>query len=221
MNNYDQSSSGENISFNVSYDYDLASIYYSDFESENTRLVFGRDSHLFLIGEAEAPYYSKLDLEAKSKAAIFELCQQYDLLNYSVSLNDYKKADYISDLLNITIKRHYEWLIANHSWHSIGENIQHDYFISRGYSQGDSVYIVKLDGGINNTFREYINHILWDSPISIYADINGLEFFEDQFLTDNYSYDKYEVTEKIKGFSISDYAKNWLIANLPEYPKGY
>jgi hypothetical protein len=221
MNNYDQSSSGEKISFHVNYDHDLATIYYDCFESENTRLSFGRDFSLFLIGEAEAPFFNKTELNKFKKEALFNLCLDYEILSYNASLNDYTKADYVSDLLNISIKRHYEYLIANYTWHNIGENISHDYFISRGYSQGDAVYIVKLDGPIDSSFRNYVNNILWDCPISIYADIDGLEFSEDQFLTDNYSYDKSEVIEKIKGFSISDYAKNWLIEALPEYPKSY
>jgi hypothetical protein len=221
MNNYDQSSSGENISFHVNYDHDLATIYYDCFESENTRLSFGRDSSLFLIGEAEAPFFNKTELNKFKKEALFNLCLDYEILSYNASLNDYTKADYVSDLLNISIKRHYEYLIANYTWHDIGENISHEYFISRGYSQGDAVYIVKLDGPIDNSFRNYVNNILWDCPISIFANVNGLEIFEDEFLTDIYSYDKDEVTEKIKGFSISEYAKNWLIESLPEYPKSY
>ena len=218
MNNYDTSSSGENLELHCFYDTSLAQSFYDEFERDNTRLTFGRDNNLFIIGETEGPYYCKADLLAYTKQALFELCQKYELVDYSVSLNDYNKNDYIDDLLKVTIKRHYEWLVSEYNWHAIGENIQHDFYISRGYSQGDAVYIVSINSPITKEKRQYIDNVLWDSPIYMSATINDTEFFEDDFLNDFYEYDRESIIEKIKGFSISDYAKKWLIANLPEYP---
>jgi hypothetical protein len=219
MNNFDVSSSGENIELNIFYDTDLAQLYYSEFESENTRLSFGRDNLLFLIGDSSGPYYSKLDLLALSKQALFNLCLDYELIGYGAGLNDYLKSEYISDLLNISIERHYKYLLANYTWHGLGEKIAHDYYISRGYSQGDAVYIVSIDKPINNENRRAIDNILWDSPISIYADINGLEFYTDDFLGDDYYvYNVDAIAEKIRAFDISDYAKAWLIKALPAQP---
>lgn len=218
MNNYDQSSNGENIELNCFYDISLAESFYEDFARENTRLDFGRDSVMFLIGDADKPYYSQLDLSAKSKQDIFELCQQYELINYSVALNDYKKSEYIYDLLKVSHQRHYEWLVSEYSYQSIGENIEHDFYISRGYSQGDAVYIVSVDAPMTKDYRAYVDHVLWDSPIYIRADINGAEYYEDSFLNDFYEWDRDYIIEKIKGLSISEYAKEWLIDNLPEYP---
>jgi hypothetical protein len=218
MNNFDVSSTGENIEFNCFYDSDLAQILYNEFESENTRLNFGRDNSLFLIGDASAPYYSRLDLMALSKQALYDLCLDYELIGYSAELNDYKKSEYIADLLSISIERHYQFLISGNNWFHIGENIAHDYYVSRGYSQGDSVYIVSIDKPIDNSLRRCIDNILWDSPISMYANVNGSEFETDDFLFYHYVYDTEAISERISRFNISDYAKAWLIKALPSEP---
>lgn len=218
MNNYDSSSMGDNIEFSVFYDNDLARHFYDDFTRENTRLTFGRYHSLFLIGDCEAPYFKKSELLAKSKNELFELCSKYELISYSLSLNDYKKSEYIDELLSFTIKRHYEWLTSEYTWHGINENITHDYYISSGYSQGDSVYIVSLDKPIDKAVRQGIDNVLWDSPIAIIASINGFEFYECDFIDDYYEWDIEHIKEKINGFKISDYAKQWLIDNLPQYP---
>jgi hypothetical protein len=219
MNNFDVSSTGENIEFNCFYDSDLAQILYNEFESENTRLNFGRDNSLFLLGDASAPYYSRLDLLALSKQALFNLCLDYELLSYSAGLNDYKKSEYIADLLSISIERHYKFLISGSNWFHIGENIAHDYYISRGYSQGDAVYIVSIDKPIDNSLRRCIDNILWDSPISMYANVNGSEFETDDFLGDDfYKYDTEAISENIARLPISYYAKAWLVKALPSYP---
>ena len=217
MNNFDISSSGENIEFFCSYDTSLAQSYYDDFERENTRLNFGRDNSLFLLGDASAPYYKKSQFSTMSKKDIFELWLLYDFGN-NVSINDYLAHEYISDLLAVTIEQHYQQLIANYTLHDIREHITHDYYISRGYSQGDAVYIVSIDKPIDNGLRRYINNILWDAPIYIYANINGLEFESDDFLADCFEYDKNVIYEKIYNFNISTYAKKWLCDNLPDAP---
>jgi hypothetical protein len=50
------------------------------------------------------------------------------------------------------------------------------------------------------------------------AIINDVELYEDEFLEDQYEWDKNDVEKKIKALDLSDYVKNWLIENLPDYP---
>ena len=96
MNNYNMSDTGENIEFNVFYDTDLSQIYYNDFKAENTRLEFGHDSSLFLIGDVEKPFYKKSQFSTMRKAQIFELWLNYEF-GYNVEINDYATHEYISD----------------------------------------------------------------------------------------------------------------------------
>ena len=155
-----------------------------------------------------------------SKLAIYDLCNTYNFLGWRVSLNDYLKSDYINDLLKVTAEQHYQEAINDASWHNFHDKVNHDYFISTGYSQGDSVYVISLDKPLTKDMREYINHTLWDSPIRMCATINGQDFYEDAFLDDIYTWDIDAVKAKIEALPISTYARGWLADNLPEYPRG-
>ncbi len=217
-NNFDQSSSGENIEFSARYSIDLASMFYDDFQRENTVLRFGRDNALIILGDCEVPFYKKAELLKMSKQAIFDLCADYEIVYWYETPSKYLKANLIRYLLGITIKQFYERLVSDNGWHSIGENIPHSFYISRGYSQGDAVYIVALDDDLNEARREAINRILWDSPVSIYCQVNDQEFFEDDFLADTYEWDREKVAEKVRALPVSDYAKAFIIEALPDYP---
>lgn len=222
MNNYDQCSSGQNIDFIVFYDTSLAQIYFDDWLKgydgyEVNRIdLGGRDNHLYLIGDADKPYYLKSELNKLSKNAIFELWGNYDF-GYNVELNDYKKSEYIADLMQVTIRRRYGYLASQYGWREIQSHIPHDHYISRGYNQGDAVIIVKIDG-LTESYKKYIDNIFWDCPISMRADINGREYYDDCFLNDQYEWDADAVKVNIQKLDISDYAKNWLIQHLPECP---
>ena len=220
MNNFDISTTGESIEFYCSYDYSLAESYYEDFLADAVRLEFGRNSAVYLLGDAGQPYYKKAELQKMSKLAIYDLCNTYNLLGWRVSLNDYLKSDYINDLLKVTAEQHYQEAINDASWHNFHDKVNHDYFISTGYSQGDSVYVISLDKPLTKDMREYINHTLWDSPIRMCATINGQDFYEDAFLDDIYTWDIDAVKAKIEALPISTYARGWLADNLPEYPRG-
>jgi hypothetical protein len=119
--------------------------------------------------------------------------------------------------MNVSILRHYEYLASQYYWHDLSAHFQHDYFISRGYSQGDAVYIVKIDG-LTKEYRSYINNLFWDCPISGSITVDNKDFYFDELLDDCYSWNIDKVKEKINGLDISETSKAWIIENLPEYP---
>lgn len=212
MNNYDQSSSGENIELHVQYDTDLARIYFEDFEREAVRInLGGRDNYLFLLGDSSAPFFTKSKLQRMKRADLLELCEMYEVGFF----DDATKSEMIDELVHVSIKRHYEYLATDYSWNRIQENITHEYYVTRGYNQGDAALIVSINDPID---KSYIDHIFWDCPVYIRAEIDGVEFYEDSFLDDVYDYDKDEIKVKIQALPISDYAKGWLIDNLPDQP---
>ena len=220
MNNYDMSSQGENIEFSCCYDVDLASIYFQDFvKQEATRLDMGRNSAMFLIGDSDASHYKRSQLKRMSKQSLYDLCINFELLGWSDFLNAYVKDELIDELLSISKKRFYELLIKVYSWHEVGSHITDDYYISRGYSQGDAVYIVSLDEPLTDRRKQYLNQLFWDCPISMRAEVNGVDYYEDSFLNDLYEWDLKAIEDNIKKMPISDYAKGFLIENLPEYPQ--
>lgn len=210
MNNYDQSSVGENIELHVQYDIDLARIYFEDLDAVRIDLG-GRDNYLYLLGDSSAPFFTKSKLQRMKRDELLELCEVYDLGFF----DDATKSDMIDELVHVSIERHYKYLASEYSWHRIQENIPHEYYVTRGYSQGDAAIIVSISEPID---KSDIDHIFWDCPVYIRADINDVEFYEDSFLDDEYEYDKDKIEMKIQTLPISDYAKNWLIDNLPDQP---
>jgi hypothetical protein len=217
MNNYDTSSSGENIEINVQYDNDLSGHYFDNFEKENTRLKLGLGHSAWLIGDVNKSYYTKTQLNKMTKAQLIELDDMYQIL-CPYDYNDTTKKELIDELKNVTIKHHYEWMADYYTYYDFIDNIKHDYHKSIGYSQGDVVYAINVDEEMSKEYKKYIDHIFWDTPIYISIDVNTEEFREFDLVDDEYNYDKNEVIEAVKKLNISDYAKEWIAENLPSEP---
>lgn len=218
MNNFDTSSTGENIEFYCHFDTCLSQMYFDEFASETVQVEIGRNAFAFILGNASKPFHRKAALREMKKDRLFDLCRDYEILSFYDNLKDYTKPELISELLGVTIEQHYT-LAAQGGWGAFIDSIEHDYHQSNGYSQGDSAIIISVDEPITPSMREHYNHILWDSPISIRATVNDEEFFEEDFLTDYYEWDRDAVKAKILALPVSDYAKTWLVDALPEYPR--
>lgn len=223
MNNFDMSSSGQNIEFWCHYDVDLATIFYEEFvRTEAKRLEMGRNSALFLVGDSSANYYTKAQLSKMSKKELFGLCMDLDLLDWRTELNDYLRVDYEDVLMGVSIEDYYKLAIEVNTWHDLPQAITHEWYVSRGYSQGDAVYIVSLDKPIDKWMRQHIDRILWDCPISIRARVESKlcwqEFDEEYFLEDEYCWDVEQVKNKIQVLPVNDYVKGFLVESLPDYP---
>ena len=222
MNNYDMSRKGEKIELNVEYDSDLSSIYYQDFldgsdGNEVYKIESSREVLAYLIGDSDKPYYKKSQLAKMKKAELIELWLTYD---YGYNDYGYSKADLIADLENTTIAKHYDFIFKQNNWLSIKDYITHGYFISRGYSQGDAVYIIDVGADYDVlACRSSIDHILWDTPISLRLSINDDDEFGYELLDDEYSYDKDNIIGNVNKLDISDYAKTWISENLPNEPR--
>lgn len=221
MNNYDKGSSGDNLELNISYDNDVSQIYFNDwlqgaYGTEVNRIdLGGRDNYLYLIGDSDAPYYKKSVLTKMNKTSLWQLFNDYDL-GYG-DITDFKKSELIDELRDLTILKHYKYLASQYSWGSIQNHITHDYFISRGYCQGDAVLIVSIEC-MTTEYKNYINHLFWDDPVYISIIVNDHEYREYDLINDTYDYDKGELKEVICKLDITDYAKSWLCNNLPDYP---
>lgn len=219
MNNLDTNSQGEVINLDLFYDNDLSSISYSDFEAgadgnQVTRIESSRDTLALLIGDSEKPYYKKSQLNKMRKSELLELFYSY-VLGYGC--DDLTKSELIDDLMNVTISRFYNMLNAEYSWHKFGENIPHNYFISRGYSQGDAIYIIDVGADYDVIKgKNYINSLLWDTPVTLILNINGVDYYD--LIDDCYNFDYHKTIENIKKLDVSEYAKNWIVSNLPKEP---
>lgn len=159
---------------NANYSNDLSSIYYSDFTDEwkNKMLHFG-DHYMVLFASEDiknAPYYKISHLKKMNKQALYDLCEQYDILNYHHSDCDYDentKQNLVDEIMRyVDNEKHYEHHYNESNYH----DLDYDFRVI-GYCQGDVVK-VKLVGSEKEFLKhsympeaEYLTHIFYDSPI--------------------------------------------------------
>ena len=204
-----------NFNVNVSYDTDLASLYYNDFKNgymnDNVNLFFGsRQTEYLVIIEnetvAKQSYYKKSKLARMNKACLYELLEKNNHnIIYTCNIEDMTKSDMIDCLLEIDNQEYY----SKHYEDEYYQDLDYDFSIS-GYSQGDYCK-VKIVGDVEKWInKEYLTNVFYDTPIS-----GSVEVFENGVLIDEFRlYD-------LKGFDeYAYYDKDKLISMVAEYCKG-
>lgn len=170
---------------NVNYSNNLSSIYYDDFMAEWKKKIIKYDHYMVLFASEDiknAPHYKISHLKRMSKQALYDLCEQYDILNYHYSDCNYdvnKKQDLINEIMRyIDNEKHYEHHYNESSYH----NLDYDFAVN-GYCQGDTIKI-KLVGTEKEFLKhsympssDYLTNIFYDSPIQGYITVlcNGEE----------------------------------------------
>ena len=129
-----------------------------------------------------APHYKISHLRKMSKQALYDICEQYDILNYHHSDCDYDvntKENLIDEIMRyVDNEKHYE----HHYNESRYSDLDYDFRVV-GYCQGDVVK-VKLVGTEKEFLKhsylptsDYLTNIFYDSPIQGYITVlcNGEE----------------------------------------------
>jgi hypothetical protein len=112
----------------------------------------------------------------------------------------------------------YEQADYSFNWHEYGDIIayllpaDYDYYITRGYSQGDAEYVVHPKGYTT----EGIGNIFWDAPFYAVLVVNGVEFYFEEYVKNTYNWDKDEILSIVKNH-FNQAVLEWCADNLPEY----
>ena len=183
----------------ANYSNDLSSMYYDDFMAEWENKII-----------KNAPYYKISHLRKMTKQALFDLCDQYEILNYNHSDCNYeanKKDDLINELMKyVDNEKHYT--------HHYNETRYHDLdydFVVNGYCQGDTIKI-KLIGSEKEFLKhsymptsDYLTHIFYDSPIDGHVIVScndeylaEIHFSEVDYFNEYDYWDKTNFIEKVK-----------------------
>lgn len=209
---------------NISYDADLASIYYNDFIKGHTGVTvqsFGnrQTDYLVIYGDDVSMgdnYYDTDYLESLSNDELIELLD--DISNYYYDSDD--REDMINQLSNLSISYYYENHFDSVNWY----NLDSDFNIT-GYSQGDNIK-VKMLGNAREYYNENgLTHLFYDCPISGVINVysNGElieELFADENLENYYNWDKVQFINKVsnatldKGYHVL--LNQWLLDNLKD-----
>ena len=194
----------------VSYDTDLANLYFNDFKeghmNDNINLFFGsRQTDYLVIFEnekvANTSYYKRYKLARMNKDELYGLNYYHDLIWRN---REYLKSELIENLLSVNNEEYYK----NHYEKDYYQNLEHD-FIVKGHSQGDC-FKVKLVGNVEEWInKEYLANIFYDTPLG-----GNIEVFEDGVSIDEFNlYD-------LEGFDeYAYYDKDKLIAMIADYCK--
>lgn len=210
MNNFDQSSTGLNITVSAFRDTDLSRFY---FEEAFFTIKEGRkDSLVYCEGnfsDFEKEYsFTKVELLA---AYVDHMGDNYSRSDF---LNDFKtntgygyskatKQDLI-DFIKEELYYSYEWYAF---CDKAGFKANFDIVISRGYSQGDHRAVIvphkfwdcigiPKPECVQSNLSGYIDNLLWNCPIYARLFVNEEEFYIDDCLSDCYTWDKSEALAK-------------------------
>ena len=217
---------------NISYDTDLANIYFNDFEeghmNDNINLFFGkRENDYLVIFENEKvlneSYYKKSKLAQMNKEELYGLNYYHDLVWRNKT---FLKSELIENLLSVNNEEFYK----NHYEKEHYQDLEFDFAV-RGYNQGEYIK-VKIIGNVEKWINEeYLTHLFYDTPMSGNIEVfkNG-SLIDDFHLNDLANFDEYDSYDKDKLIAVvADYCSNedykdLLIAYLNEnlnYDIGY
>lgn len=226
-----------NFTHSFFYDQDLAQSWLDDFNhSEDGKQVvyFGDNDYVVIFANEtimNAPYYKISHLRKMKKQDLYDLCEQYEILNYRYSeyyFEDNTKEMLINELMKYCDnKSYYEYHFDQVSWC----DLEYD-FIIRGYGQGDAKAI-KLVSDKQNKFEYdidslYLENLYFNVPIyasvEIYVD-NELheEIHFTEYLDDFYNIDKDDlikvIDEHFKDKPYYSALRFYVENNFTQYPR--
>ena len=207
---------------NISYDNDLATIYYNDFIKGYTGInvqSFGKrqTDYIVIYGDnvkMTDNYFDINYLESLSSEELIELLDSIQLYNY----DEEDKDDMIYQLQQIDNEDFYSRHFDSVGWH----DLEYDFNIV-GYSQGDNIK-VKMLGNASEYYNENgLTHLFYDSPItglvSVYSNGELIEeLLADEMLENYYNWDKVQFINNVSNATLDKgyhaLLNQWLIDNL-------
>ena len=208
--NFDNSSTGLNITVSACYDLELSRFYF-----EETFFTIKEGNKDFLVycegnfSDFEKEYTFTKDAIIRE----YVMChdnRSYDLASFKRSFVDCMGFSYHMATKADIIEFIKADLYDNENWFDFcGKSCfksNFDIVVSRGYSQGDYKEVIvpykfwevigqpkPLD--VQSNLGKYIDNLLWDCPIYCRFAVNEEEFFIDESLKNSYTWDKAEALE--------------------------
>lgn len=209
MNNFDQSSTGLNITVIAFRDTDLSRFYFEEAfftikEGRKDLLVYCEGN----FSDFEKEYsFTKAELLAAYVAHMGDTYSRSDFFNDFKTNMGYGYSKACKDDLVEHVKHE---LYYSYEWHTFcekaGFKTNFDIVVSTGYCQGDYREVIvphKLwecigipkPECVQSNLGGHIDNLLWDCPVYARFEVNGEEFYIDQELKNSYSWDKSEALE--------------------------
>jgi hypothetical protein len=223
LNNFNQSSTGINLSLDFGRDEDLARTYFNEeiinIRRGETSIINFRYSRvdLWLIGDLEYDIYN-IENYKYTKKQLLNVCNDGNIVD------NHESKQYFNKLLHNCNKNELKELISDF----LESDQLLDLFMTnlyplfnivsiRGYSQGDYTEIIIPPNLGYKVTEEYLTNLFYDQPfycdLSIDNEDNSFRFYD--YLNSLYNYDKKELLE-IADREIENDKKEIIMAFLKE-----
>lgn len=214
------------------YDNHLSCLNFNIFKQENNVIIEDNKCIIFNNGSGNKPYFKKSHLVKLSKDQLVELAELYNGISYKKGL---LKNELIKELLTVSNEEFFRKACDVNC-------LPYRDFIIYGYSQGDNVRVWQIGG--EEFSKEYLTNLFYATPVyctfKIFEIEQGVflhdckekeyaEFYLDELLEDNYTYDKDQIINKFKlhnresykdlerkyNINLEQAIKDYLSKNLP------
>lgn len=205
-NNFDTSTSGINIETSAYYDEDRAYTLAKEtfLRLQNNERCFNATSTLLYIDNWTDTIRNVDTIYDMYECTLTkeQLLKEMDEVDDEYFDEEDTRLTYLKDTLGLTSSALYHRPLPE------GVKLRDEFFLhaSKGYGQGDFtlVYLLKEDDHL----CEYIDNLLWDTPVYSWAEIDGQEFI---YEPDNcYIWNKQEFIEDIMDNILADYTDEQL-----------
>lgn len=248
-NNYDQSSTGHDIELTVMLDGDMARIEWDDnfIELPGQSRAYGSTGRYWYTdcGQLEAPggVADCIDWTlATADNCRSWLVERYCTGEYGESVEwldegarlAYEGADCIDwielarDTINGGNAFSYDEGVSiqdavGNDFAELGGYFTVKYSVAKikGHCQGDYAEVLYDPAIWTGEFdpSNYFENLFYDAPVFARVEVNGHEYYIDERMADPYRWDKLEAEKIVRGLELPDSVKDWIIGELPQYPK--
>lgn len=232
MNNYDQSSAGVSIDLTVRYDNEQSQWNFND---TFTNIV--GDTWWFKSWEgipAPTCFDDLFTIKVSELQVSLSILSEQHCYNNDLTEEDFDKYEAWDEVLgNYSFPSDLSDFVDMLDNYDIEHTKLFELTTSSGYSQGDyvevfipnnirDIYGIPNDIALVDNLQEDIDHLLWDSPLSVRITINNEEYYSDKFDGQYIEFNKdifiNEVLTAFDGEVDMDILKSELLDLVPDEP---
>jgi len=238
MNNFDMSSDGVNIEFEVKYDSCLSVMDFNDnfncivAESYGTTSLYQYISCMFYEAVTMSDLTS-IDRKKTLKKHLLDYALSEDWNSWSKTEIRKMKKDELADLIETSMDEtclsidEYKEFANEYNLTLVVDDFT--FFMSRGYSQGDFAEWCIRDSELadfksrEDELKAHVDNLFWDNRVSYLLTVNGEDYYIDEYVKNLHEYDRDEVYKICESKLFCDhkdkeYILKFIAENTPEYP---
>ena len=224
---------GTELELHVFFDTDMARIEFEDCFKVYTHAGYRSTCRVFYTGAgwedfpdtvSECYDLSKVTRREARDFVVDTLIDEFTTAREVVeNCRYYHDGDWLAYLVELMDEEEFVSVFDEDTRPAIGE-FKYDVVSVTGYCQGDYAEVMfdagKWDGDSSKA-RKHFEQLFYDQPVYARLEVDGEEYYLDEYLVDNYEWDREKVMEELNKTELADKpgVLEWLEENLPEHPE--